>query len=168
MVGPVTQLSAEQLSELLDGLERSRSADAGAGSDKRRGARLERRAHLVITLVPAAGDGAAADPADNKPGASPSLSVTMRDFSPRGIGLLIDRPLAKGTQFIAKLTRPSGTPIALLYSVAHCRQLNAHLHMVGAELTCILPEAEPAAPQRQPAKASAGNEQARIRASIMG
>lgn len=156
------ELSAEQLTELLEGIGRAKPAAAAAGSDKRRGARLERRGALVIALVNASGEAAAAGEGAAAAGSpSPSLSVTMRDFSPHGIGLLINRKLPKGGQFVAKLTRPSGPPILLLYSVAHCRQLNANLYRVGAELACVLPEGTGQRLQNKQ------KEQARIRASIM-
>ena len=116
-------LTAEQFAELVEGLDRASTSTTATGTDRRRATRVERRSAMVITL---------ADPA--KPGkVAQSLSVTLRDFTPQGVGILLDRALEKGSQFVAKVTRPGAAPAAVLYTVAYCTQLNAHLYKVGAE-----------------------------------
>jgi hypothetical protein len=122
-------LTAEQFAELVEGLDRD-AASVATGSDRRRATRVERRSAMVITLVDQARPGKAAQ----------SLSVTLRDFTPQGVGILLDRALEKGGQFVAKITRPGATaPAAVLYTIAYCTQLNAHLFKVGAEAQRIIP-----------------------------
>jgi hypothetical protein len=116
-------LTAEQFAELVEGLDRA-STTAVTGTDRRRATRVERRSAMVITLV---------DHAQPAARLAQSLSVTLRDFTPQGVGILLDRALQKQSQFVAKITRPGAAPAAVLYTVAYCTQLNAHLFKVGAE-----------------------------------
>jgi hypothetical protein len=123
-------LTAEQFAELVEGLDRaSTTTSTVAGTDRRRTTRVERRSAIVITLV---------DHAQTAARLAKSLSVTLRDFTPQGVGILLDRALEKGSQFIAKITRPGAAPAAVLYTVAYCTQLNAHLFKVGAEAQRVL------------------------------
>ena len=120
-------LTEKQFAELVEGI--GPAPAGGGGKDKRHGVREgQQQATVVITLVDVG--------VPVKVGES--LSVTVRDFSSRGIGILLDRKLAKGTRFVAKMTRKSEPPLAVLYTAAHCRQLNAHLYLVGAEFTSLL------------------------------
>jgi hypothetical protein len=117
-------LTAEQFAELVEGLDRASTTTTVAGTDRRRATRVERRSAMVITLV---------DYAQPAAKLAQSLSVTLRDFTPKGVGILLDRSLEKGSQFIAKIVRSGAAPAAVLYTVAYCTQLNAHLYKVGAE-----------------------------------
>jgi hypothetical protein len=141
-------LTEKQFAELVEGI--GPAPAGGIGRDKRNAPREGQQATLVITLVDMG--------VPVKLGES--LSVTVRDFSPRGIGILLDRKLVKGTRFVAKMTRKSELPLAVLYTAAHCRQLNAHLYLVGAEFTSLLASGMKDA-QRDP-------ERERISASSLG
>ncbi len=124
------QINPEQFAEIVAGIKRG--TEDGKKPDKRRAPRVEQRSTVVITFV--------------EPGTTTSsnnsISVTMRDYSTRGIGILIRQPVEKGAQFVVKIQRKGEAAVPILCTTAHCRKINANLYAVGAEFTCILPEAK--------------------------
>ena len=142
------EINPEQFSQIVAGIKRA--SEDGKKPDKRRAPRVEHRATMVITFVDAT----------STPGGNNSITVTVRDYSTRGIGILVRQEIAKGAQFTMKLRRTGEPPATMLCTTAHCRKINANLFAVGAEFTCILPEAKAAA-------ASDMSEQQRISASIL-
>src|SRR5258708_786615 len=89
-----------------------------------------------------------------------SVTVTCRDYSTRGIGILIRQPVAQGAQFVVKIQQQGEAAVSMLCTTAHCRKINANLYALGAEFTCLLPEAKAKAVDDL-------SEQQRISASIM-
>jgi hypothetical protein len=69
--------------------------------------------------------------------------VTVRDLSPRGVGLISSKPLPRGEQFVLQLNGPGSAPSVLLCTVAHCSKQGKKAYAIGAEFTCILDEARP-------------------------
>jgi hypothetical protein len=141
-------LSSEQFTQIINSMKQP-SAESGV-AQKRRAARVEHRATVVITycdfkvspahaLLVAQGwqakNGA-------QPSQRPSMTVMVRNLSSRGIGIMHPRKMNAGDQFIIRLSRQDGDPVSLLCSVAHCSRLHDNLFAVGAEFTCILPKAQ--------------------------
>ena len=67
-----------------------------------------------------------------------STKVMLVDVSARGIGILHDKPIEKGTQFIYQTRKPDGTPMTLLYEAVRCERSQTKGFHVGAELVCVL------------------------------
>jgi hypothetical protein len=91
------------------------------------------------------------------------MSVTVKDFSPRGICLVRAEEIPAGSNFIISLGRRGGPPVCILCTVVHCQAVSKNMHTIGAEFTCII-DATP--PEPAPAAAGAG-ELDRIRGSML-
>jgi hypothetical protein len=144
------ELTAEQFSELVESVQRAAQRDHG--KDKRRAPRIDQNAQVVIT--PVGGK-------DASPQHKQSVSVTVRNLSPRGMAILVNQWLKKGDQFVMKLNSRTGADVAMLCTVAHCRRINANLFLVGAEFACIVND-KPAAREDD------ALERHRISTAIMG
>jgi len=140
-------LTAEQFAEVLNSLGDGRNS---APSDKRRAPRVTHRCRAGITL-------------GNEIGAGQRVSVTVKDFSPRGICLVRAEEMPAGSNFIMSLGRRGGPPVSILCTVVHCKAVSKNMHTIGAEFTCIIDAAPP-----QPAAAIDGpSEEERIRSSML-
>jgi len=140
-------LTAEQFAEVLKSLGEGRYS---APSDKRRAARVTHRCRAAITL-------------GSQVGAGQRISVTVKDFSPRGICLVRAEEMRNGSNFIIALGRRGGPPVYILCTVVHCQAVSKEMHTIGAEFTCII-DATP--PKPQPATAGP-SEADRIRSSML-
>src|SRR5436305_10390521 len=49
------------------------------------------------------------------------MLVILKDFSPRGAGIISTKPLPRGEQFVLQMNAPTGAQSVLLCTVAHCR-----------------------------------------------
>jgi hypothetical protein len=67
-----------------------------------------------------------------------AVPVQSVDFTTLGLGLVHSEPMDKGTQFLVPLSKRSGPPLPLLYSVIHCRPLPGGMFQIGAELLSVL------------------------------
>ena len=140
-------LTAEQFAEVLNSLGDGRNF---APSDKRRAARVTHRCRAAVTL--------GSDVATGQ-----RVSVTVKDFSPRGICLVRAEEMPPGSNFIMSLGRRGGMPVYILCTVVHCKAVSKEMHTIGAEFTCII-DATP--PKPQPATAGP-SEADRIRSSML-
>lgn len=139
-------LTAEQFSEVLKSLGESRHAP----SDKRRAPRITHRCRAAITLGSELNSGR-------------RVSVTVKDFSPRGICLVRAEEMRAGSNFIIALGRKGAPPICILCTVVHCQAVSKDMHTIGAEFTCIVESTE-----RKPEPVTAGPSEAdRIRSSML-
>ena len=90
------------------------------------------------------------------------ITLTVNNFSPRGLGLLVHDALPAGTQFLTELPRKSGGSVALLCTVMHAREVSKGLYQIGAEFTCVL-HAPPARAQIE----QLAQDVSRIRSSML-
>jgi hypothetical protein len=67
----------------------------------------------------------------------PPLEVWVRDVSINGIGILHNKPLAKGSQFEAHFFRQDDVPLILTYVVAHHKSVVKGLYTIGAHLVGV-------------------------------
>jgi c-di-GMP-binding flagellar brake protein YcgR len=147
------KLSAEQFADLVASFPGS--VKPAERHERRRAARIELRAHVTIRML-------------NGQALSEPSTVTAINFSPRGLGLLLDEPLAAGTNFVTELHRKSGGSVLFLCSVMHCRPAPGEKFQAGVEFTCVLRQG---AAHSQAGDASAGPEASeelkRVRASVL-
>jgi hypothetical protein len=125
----------------------------GTGAEHRRAERV--RMEGMATILLCRDNGRAGEP----------RPVRLRDVSLRGVSFVITTPLARGQQFVYHLppgSNRSTTPV--LCTVAYCRPEVDAGYRVGAEFTCVLEQAAPAA-QSEPN--GAGGDVERIRRSIL-
>lgn len=145
-------LNAEQFAEALHTLQQGEGAApaAGAEHEKRRATRVSHRGRASIAL----GD---------DPRSEVSTTVVIKDLSPRGVGIVHSQRLRRGSNFVLRLSRDEGqAPIAILCTVAHCRQVEKSLFTIGAEFTCVIGDGQlPSAPGR------AADDLERIRRSVL-
>jgi c-di-GMP-binding flagellar brake protein YcgR len=141
------KLSAEQFADLAASFPGY--SEEKTKHERRRAARIELRAHVAIRLMNA---GAAAAP----------VTVTVNNFSPRGLGMLVHDPLSTGTQFVTELPRKSGGTVSFLCTVMHSRKISERLFQVGVEFTCVL-----RAPRGQEQAHEVADELKRIRRSML-
>lgn len=120
------KLSAEQFLELAASFGLTRP---GRGHERRRAGRVELDATATCSLIE---DGLVGEP----------RSVQVRDFSPRGLGLVFPEKLPPGSQFLLTLSRKSGGNVHILCTVVQCRPCKKGF-VVGAELTCTMPSYTP-------------------------
>jgi hypothetical protein len=144
---PAMDLTAEQFAEVLRSLGDSRHL---APSDKRRAERVTHRCRAAITL-------------GNRVAAGRRVSVTVKDFSPRGICLVRAENMDRGSNFIISMGRRGGPPVYILCTVVHCQAVSKNMHTIGAEFTCII---DTALPRPDPANACPSQED-RIRSSML-
>lgn len=103
-------------------------------------------------------------------GAGPILTVSVRNYSPRGIGLIHTSKLTVGQQFVLILPRNDQPAMRILCTIAHVQPLSGgEVFAIGAEFTLVLGEAKPpAAPVPVPVRcAHKVEELERIRSSIL-
>ena len=142
------KLSAEQFADLAASFP-GYAAPEGK-HERRRAARLELCAHVAIRFLH---DNVIALP----------TPVAINNFSPRGLGLLHQKQLDPGMQFVTELPRKSGGTISFLCTVMHNRKVSEGLYQIGVEFTCTLRQPVVAAPVEQIA-----SELQRIRTSVLG
>ena len=116
------ELSAEVFRDIIKVLK----SDTRADRDKRREPRVGLRGK--VTVVHTSMTDAPAAPA----------SAWVRDLSPGGVGLLYPHHLAKGSIFLVRLPRHSGSAILARYTVVHCKSAGDNLHSIGARFDRIL------------------------------
>jgi hypothetical protein len=118
-------LTAKQFENIVAPLK---EGDAAALTNKRRAIRVAHRCRTSIMPVAEC----------NRP--QSSLNVMVKDISPRGVCILYDKEIDRGTNFILRLTRSEGHPVSILCTVAYCRQINTSVYTIGAEFTCVIPD----------------------------
>jgi hypothetical protein len=123
-------LSAELFQQIVDGLRSDRDPVHG---ERRTTPRVGLRAQVDVLLNP----GAPGPPA-------PPVRMRVRDVSASGIGLLHNRELLAGTEFVVRL--PSGraeqATVHIAYVVAHCRRAAIDTYTVGGRIVRVLGEDE--------------------------
>lgn len=65
------------------------------------------------------------------------VRVRLRDLSACGIGIIHNKAMARGTQFVISLPQPGGSTKSLLYTAVRCDPTGSHFQ-IGAELRAIL------------------------------
>jgi HD-like signal output (HDOD) protein len=65
------------------------------------------------------------------------VRVGLRDLSACGIGVLHNKPMARGSQFVICLPQPGGSTKSLLYTAVRCEAAGSHFN-IGAELRAVL------------------------------
>lgn len=123
-----------------------RSKDAG---DKRRARRIGYRAKIHITRC----DTTAYDQKE-------PIAALLRDFSPRGVSLLMNLPMERGQSFVLHFKQNDGKEVEMLCTAVHCQPGGKDRYLVGAEFSCQV-EPEPVPQEHQ-------SELDRIRQSILG
>src|SRR4051812_7118864 len=111
------KLTAEQFAEL------AATFDAKQGRTKherRRASRMDLQARIKILPVTS---GKRLEP----------LTVTICDFSARGISFIDQTPMEMGQQFVLELPRREGAPVTLLCTVMHIKHVGPEIHRMGAE-----------------------------------
>ena len=81
-----------------------------------------------------------------------TLTVKLIDFSPHGAGFIFPESPAIGSQFLYPLRQQAGTEVYMLYTVVRAAPA-ADGHLVGTELTCLIPASDLKAPTVQPPEA---------------
>ena len=118
------RLSAELFEDFARSLEPAR--EVPIERERRRARRMQVTATVPIRLIESA-----AAPAQ-------TLLAKVRDFSPRGVGVLLATEVVFNQQFVLHLKRGDESPVAILCRAIHCREISPHLYHVGAEFTCVL------------------------------
>jgi hypothetical protein len=116
------KLSAEQYRELAASFG---LCESGQGHERRRAGRVALNASATCSLID---DGQVGEP----------RCVQVKDFSPRGLGIIVPEMMHPGSQFVLTLARQSGGNVSILCTVAQCRPCDQGF-LIGAELTCTLP-----------------------------
>jgi hypothetical protein len=62
------------------------------------------------------------------------ISARVRDLSPRGIGLLLNKPLPLNSQFAIQLPCGDNAKITVIYTVRHSKALSSDLYSIGGLL----------------------------------
>ena len=65
------------------------------------------------------------------------VRVNLRDLSACGIGVLHNKAMARGSQFVICLPQPGGSTKSLLYTAVRCEPAGSHFN-IGAELRAVL------------------------------
>lgn len=117
------QLSASDLSQVLDSLKGSGSTLAGL--EQRRVARMEVQAKVVVAPL-----------VDGR--LTGSFTALTRDISFRGIGLLQDLGLNPKQQFVVRLPRGNKDALLVLCTVSRCIPLADGIFAIGAEFSSVL------------------------------
>jgi hypothetical protein len=121
------ELLAEEFSRIVSSLSGQPLSDSKG--ENRRAARVHRQ--IQISIVPIVG---------GAPG--PAVSVRVKNLSSRGIGLVRDKGMAVGSQFLVRLARDVLGAIELLCTVVHCTAQGDDMWSIGAEFTCVSPGAQ--------------------------
>ena len=102
--------------------------------DKRRAPRLEIRLKLKIRVM-------------NNNTIGPAEAAELRDLSPRGLRLIVDRKIESNSAFVIRLPgRPDAPPtVPLICRVVHCTAQSNGTFSIGAEFTGRLPDGSPRA-----------------------
>ncbi len=138
-------LSTDQFAAVMKSLENPPPRE---DAEKRRASRVVHRARVPIVI-------------DHGTEAERTATVTVRDLSPRGIGLLHSERLPRGTPFMIRIDRKDGPAVCVLCTVAHCRLQPGGVYSVGAEFTCVLTK------DHAPTAASVRDDVDRIRKSVL-
>lgn len=140
-------LAYEQFLDILSSFRTiDRSKDAG---DKRRARRIGYRAKTHITFC-------GSTPYEHQ---KDRIPVLLRDFSPRGVSLLINTPMERGQSFVLHFKQNDGDEIEMLCTAVHCQPGGKDRYIVGAEFSFQI-KPEPAQHEQQ-------GELERIRQSIL-
>lgn len=105
-------------------LELALARRAAKNANQRRSQRLSREG--TIPLFPCA-----------RGALGREVRVGLRDLSASGIGVVHNKPLVRGSQFIICLSQPGGSTKSLLYTAVRCESSGSHFH-IGAELRAVL------------------------------
>jgi hypothetical protein len=126
------ELSGEMFEQLLAALR----GDAPVGSKERRGSpRVGVRATIRGVL--------------RQPDKQEieEITLTLRDLSRNGLGLVHSQKVAIGSRFAVQLPNEGRPAITLLCTVANCRQMTEELWLLGASFTQVLSTASSRAAQ---------------------
>jgi hypothetical protein len=113
---PSMQLLAQDYAEIVAALQAEKDSK---GQERRTAVRMEVQAKISISPV-----------VGGKLG-TPFTCLT-RDVSFKGLGLFQAKPSPRGSQFVIRLPRHGGEPLALVCTVMYCRELADGLFNVGA------------------------------------
>lgn len=120
-------LSAELFQQIVEALK----SDSGQGRDKRTAPRVGLRAH--VTVLPAPGTRARSE------------RVRCRNISASGIGLLHNREIRAGTEFVVCLAASGlSAPVHISCVVVHCHKQGSDLFSIGARIVRVLTSDEAA------------------------
>lgn len=75
----------------------------------------------------------------------PHLRALLIDCSPHGLGLIVERPMSAGDQFLVDIVIGQH-PVQVLYTVRHCRAAGEHAFKVGAAFSAFISGPDDAAP----------------------
>jgi hypothetical protein len=132
-------LTAEQFHQIVESL---RSDTLSKRSyEKRSAPRVGVRTKLAVIPLgpaPAVPPGAAPALVTGAPAGSATTHVWVRDISADGIGLLHSSPMDVGARFVAHFHRAGRPPMAVAYTVTHCKTISKTLFTIGAKLDRIL------------------------------
>ncbi len=120
-------LSTKQFGEIMRTLELSKRVSE---NDHRRATRVAQHGTVVVLLLADAG-------ATESDRSKSYLTMSVRDISTRGIGLVHASPLINGRQFVVYLTNDQ-SPARLLCTVVHGKRVKQGHYHIGAEFTCVL------------------------------
>lgn len=113
------QLTADLYREILRSLR----------SDTRSNRNLEKRGaprvglRSKVTIILASG--------------GPPTVTCVRDLSANGIGLVHPEPMSIGSQFTAMFAGRANDTLAVVYTVANCKELSKTLYSIGASVSRI-------------------------------
>lgn len=130
-----------QLLQTFSSVDRARAARG-----KRRAVRIHHPAQVFV--LPPTSDPTSAAP--------PRTPAQLQNFSPRGVGILLRKPLGMGNSFILQLCGRDQLSVSMLCRVIHCKLTSRGIYSIGAQF-------EGHASQADPVEADL----ARIRASIL-
>jgi len=112
------KLSADLFNEIVSTLKSDGSGTSN--HDKRTECRVGLR--CTLDIVPISSGAAGAKP----------MSISVRDISANGIGLLSSNRVEEDIVFVARFSRDGKTPVPVLYKVKYCRRISKDLFSVGA------------------------------------
>jgi hypothetical protein len=66
------------------------------------------------------------------------FTVRIEDFSPGGVGLWHNAPLAVGSEYLLRVPRPDMDELVVLLSVVRCRPMDEGSFLIGMELSSVM------------------------------
>jgi hypothetical protein len=121
-------LSAEMFQTIVDALR----SDASRERDKRTAPRVGLRAQ--VTVLPAPGATSA-----------PPERVRCRNLSASGIGLVHNKEMRKGIEFVVRFEATGlATPVHVSCVVVHCNKQGSDVYAIGARIIRVLSSDEAA------------------------
>ena len=121
------ELSAELFHQIVEALK----SDSSRERDKRSAPRVGLRA--MVTILPPLGVRA------------PAERMRCRNLSASGIGLMHNKELRCGTEFVACLPATGmSKPVHIACTVVHCRKLSPDLFSIGGRIVRVLTSDEAA------------------------